>query len=81
LSPYNIQRLPRSVTALCGPLTISGPDHTGILMPAQLQPVQPLHYPRIAGWLDSLAATQRWAGPGVAFPLLPEAFAQTLELA
>ncbi|SSM87270.1 Uncharacterised protein [Acinetobacter baumannii] len=50
-------------------------------MPAQLQPVQPLHYPRIAGWLDSLAATQRWAGPGVAFPLLPEAFAQTLELA
>ncbi|HHA2422617.1 GNAT family N-acetyltransferase [Stenotrophomonas maltophilia] len=50
-------------------------------MPAQLQPVQPRHYPRIAGWLDSVAATQRWAGPGVAFPLLPEAFARALELA
>ncbi|PSM14126.1 GNAT family N-acetyltransferase [Stenotrophomonas maltophilia] len=50
-------------------------------MPAQLQPVQPPHYPCIAGWLDSVAATQRWAGPGVAFPLPPEAFAQALELA
>jgi hypothetical protein len=25
---------------------------------------------RHRGWLDSVAATQRWAGPGVAFPCL-----------
>ena len=50
-------------------------------MPMQLQPVRRLHYTRVASWLDSAAATQRWAGPGVGFPLAPEAFAQALELA
>ncbi|HFF3759392.1 N-acetyltransferase family protein [Stenotrophomonas forensis] len=49
-------------------------------MPMQLQPVQPSHYARIADWLDSAAATQRWAGPGVAFPVPAEAFAQVLGL-
>lgn len=47
----------------------------------QLEPVQPRHYAPIASWLDSVAATQRWAGPGVAYPLVPEAFAQVLALA
>ncbi|HHA2973244.1 TPA: GNAT family N-acetyltransferase [Stenotrophomonas maltophilia] len=42
--------------------------------------VQPSHYATIADWLDSAAATQRWAGPGVPFPLPPEGFAQVLEL-
>ncbi|MHC1653598.1 GNAT family N-acetyltransferase [Stenotrophomonas maltophilia] len=50
-------------------------------MPIQLQPVQPCHYTCIASWLDSASATQRWAGPGVAFPLAPDAFAQVLALA
>ncbi|KAG1596206.1 hypothetical protein G6F46_014397 [Rhizopus delemar] len=49
-------------------------------MPMQLQPVTPSHYARIARWLDSAAATQRWAGPGVAFPVPAGAFAQVLGL-
>ncbi len=50
------------------------------VMKPSLYAVQPSHYASIAGWLDSAAATQRWAGPGVPFPLLPERFAQVLEL-
>ncbi len=49
-------------------------------MEPNLYAVQPSHYASIAGWLDSAAATQRWAGPGVPFPLLPERFAQVIEL-
>lgn len=45
-----------------------------------LHPVQPPHYAAIGAWLDSASATQRWAGPGVAYPLAPEAFAQALQL-
>ncbi|AWT14513.1 N-acetyltransferase [Stenotrophomonas maltophilia] len=51
------------------------------VMEPNLYAVQPSHYASIAGWLDSAAATQRWAGPGVPFPLPPERFAQVLELA
>lgn len=50
------------------------------VMEPNLYAVQPSHYASIAGWLDSAAATQRWAGPGVPFPLPPERFAQVLEL-
>ncbi len=50
------------------------------VMEPNFRPVQPLHYATIAGWLDSAAATQRWAGPGVPFPLPPPRFAQALEL-
>jgi ribosomal-protein-alanine N-acetyltransferase len=50
-------------------------------MEPNLRIVQPLHYATIADWLDSAEATQRWAGPGVPFPLSPERFAQVLELA
>ncbi len=50
------------------------------VMEPNLRPVQPLHYAPIADWLDSAEATQRWAGPGVPFPLPPERFAQVLEL-
>ena len=35
------------------------------VMEPNLYAVQPSHYASIAGWLDSAAATQRWAGPGV----------------
>ena len=50
------------------------------VMKPSLSAVQPSHYATIADWLDSAEATQRWAGPGVPFPLLPERFAQVLEL-
>ncbi|WP_295556948.1 GNAT family N-acetyltransferase [uncultured Stenotrophomonas sp.] len=50
-------------------------------MEPNLRPVQPSNYATIADWLDSAQATQRWAGPGVPFPLPPERFAQVLELA
>ncbi len=43
-------------------------------------PVQPSHYAIVANWPESAEATRRWAGPGVPFPLLPERFAQVLEL-
>lgn len=49
-------------------------------MDHRLQPVQPHDYARIAGWLDSAAATLRWAGPGVPYPLRPEQFEQVLQL-
>ncbi|CAH0222225.1 GNAT family N-acetyltransferase [Stenotrophomonas lactitubi] len=45
-----------------------------------LQPVLPSHFAVIAGWLDSPEATQRWAGPGVPFPLPADAFAAALAL-
>lgn len=45
-----------------------------------LHPVQPAHYATIGAWLDSAGATQRWAGPGVLYPLAPDAFAQALQL-
>ncbi|MCR8715617.1 GNAT family N-acetyltransferase [Stenotrophomonas indicatrix] len=45
-----------------------------------LQPVQPSHFAVVAGWLDSPAATLRWAGPGVPFPLPADAFAAALAL-
>jgi len=46
-----------------------------------LQPVLPAHFAVIAGWLDSPAATLRWAGPGVPFPLpADDAFAAALAL-
>ncbi len=45
-----------------------------------LHPVQPPHYAVIGAWLDSASATQRWAGPGVPYPLAPDAFAQALQL-
>ncbi len=45
-----------------------------------LHPVQPRHYAVIGAWLDSASATQRWAGPGVPYPLAPDAFAQALQL-
>ncbi len=51
------------------------------VMEPNLRPVQPSNYATIADWLDSAQATQRWAGPGVPFPLPPERFAQVLELA
>ncbi|TFZ45699.1 GNAT family N-acetyltransferase [Stenotrophomonas maltophilia] len=50
-------------------------------MNLQLRPVQPSHYATVASWPESTEATQRWAGPGVPFPLPPERFAQVLELA
>ncbi|WP_329844088.1 GNAT family N-acetyltransferase [Stenotrophomonas sepilia] len=49
-------------------------------MDHRLQPVQPHDYALIAGWLDSAAATLRWAGPGVPYPLRPEQFEQVLQL-
>jgi len=49
-------------------------------MSRQLRPVQPSHYAIVANWPESAEATRRWAGPGVPFPLLPERFAQVLEL-
>lgn len=49
-------------------------------MSEHLQPVQSSHYATIASWLDSAASTQRWAGPGVAFPLAPDCLAHALEL-
>jgi ribosomal protein S18 acetylase RimI-like enzyme len=51
-----------------------------MIMSEHLQPVQSLHYATIASWLDSAASTQRWAGPGVAFPLAPDRLAHALEL-
>lgn len=45
-----------------------------------LHPVQPPHYAVIGAWLDSAGATQRWAGPGVQYPLGSDAFAQALQL-
>ncbi len=50
------------------------------VMKPSLCPVQRPHYATIADWLDSAEATQRWAGPGVPFPLPSERFAQVLEL-
>lgn len=50
-------------------------------MNPHLRPVQPPHYATVASWPESAEATQRWAGPGVPFPLPPERFAQVLELA
>jgi len=50
------------------------------VMKPNLCAVQPSHYATIADWPDSAEATQRWAGPGVPFPLPPERFAQVLEL-
>lgn len=50
------------------------------VMKPSLCAVQPSHYATIADWLDSAEATQRWAGPGVPFPLSQERFAQVLEL-
>lgn len=49
-------------------------------MTEYLYPVQPPHYAVIGAWLDSASATQRWAGPGVAYPLAPDAFAEALQL-
>ncbi|WP_188238443.1 GNAT family N-acetyltransferase [Stenotrophomonas maltophilia] len=49
-------------------------------MDQRLQPAQPHDYALIAGWLDSAAATLRWAGPGVPYPLRPEQFEQVLQL-
>jgi len=50
------------------------------VMKPSLCAIQPSHYATIADWLDSAEATQRWAGPGVPFPLPQERFAQVLEL-
>ena len=50
-------------------------------MNLHLRPVQPSHHATVASWPESTEATQRWAGPGVPFPLPPERFAQVLELA
>lgn len=49
-------------------------------MTEYLHPVQSPHYAVIGTWLDSASATQRWAGPGVPYPLAPDAFAQALQL-
>ncbi len=49
-------------------------------MDHRLQPVQPQDYASIAGWLDSAAATLRWAGPGVPYPLPPDRFEHVLQL-
>ncbi len=49
-------------------------------MEPNLRPVQPSNYAIVASWPESAGATQRWAGPGVPFPLPPERFAQVLEL-
>ncbi|MGF0667543.1 GNAT family N-acetyltransferase [Stenotrophomonas maltophilia] len=49
-------------------------------MDHRLQPVQPHDYALIAGWLDSAAATLRWAGPGVPYPLPPDQFENVLQL-
>ncbi|MBH1486123.1 GNAT family N-acetyltransferase [Stenotrophomonas sp. C-A] len=49
-------------------------------MEPSLRPVQPSNYATVASWPESSGATQRWAGPGVPFPLPPEWFAQVLEL-
>lgn len=51
------------------------------VMSPHLHPVQPSNYAAVASWPESAEATQRWAGPGVPFPLPPERFAQVLELA
>lgn len=50
------------------------------VMEPNLRPVQPSNYATVASWPESAGATQRWAGPGVPFPLPPERFAQVLEL-
>lgn len=50
------------------------------VMEPRLRPVQPSNYATVASWPESSGATQRWAGPGVPFPLPPEWFAQVLEL-
>lgn len=50
------------------------------VMEPNLRPVQPSNYATVASWPESAGATQRWAGPGVPFPLSPERFAQVLEL-
>jgi Acetyltransferases len=50
------------------------------VMEPNLRPVQPSNYATVASWPESAEATQRWAGPGVPFPLSPERFAQVLEL-
>lgn len=50
------------------------------VMEPSLRPVQPSNYATVASWPESSGATQRWAGPGVPFPLPPEWFAQVLEL-
>lgn len=50
------------------------------VMKPNLCAVQASHYATIADWLDSAEATQRWAGPGVSFPLSQERFAQVFEL-
>ncbi len=52
----------------------------GHAMSEYLRPVQPPHFAAIGAWLDSASATRRWAGPGVAYPLVPDAFAQALQL-
>lgn len=49
-------------------------------MNPHLRPVQPSNYATVASWPESAEATQRWAGPGVPFPLPPERFAHVLEL-
>lgn len=54
--------------------------YTAGTMDHLLQPVFPTHFAVIAGWLDSPAATLRWAGPGVPFPLPADAFAAALAL-
>ena len=50
-------------------------------MKSNICPVQPSHYAAIAGWPESAEASQRWAGPGVPFPLPPDRFAHALDLA
>lgn len=50
------------------------------VMEPNLRSVQPSNYATVASWPESAGATQRWAGPGVPFPLPPERFAQVLEL-
>lgn len=62
-----------SVSAQCKWRTMS-------VMQPNLRPVQPSHYAAVARWSESAETTQRWAGPGVPFPLPPERFAQVLEL-
>ncbi len=49
-------------------------------MDHRLQPVQPQDYASIAGWLDSAAATLRWAGPRVPYTLPPDRFEHVLQL-
>ena len=54
--------------------------YTAGTMDHLLRPVLPAHFAVIAGWLDSPAATRRWAGSGVPFPLPADAFAAALGL-